>query len=85
MSSDGYSWAETKPSSYDGQVRDFPGAWHVDTDVRGGGAFVAIQDCGCCGDTEVLHVKSVEEFDKEWKRIGKMLRTHVRRAVKHSE
>lgn len=85
MGSDGYSWAETRPSSWDGQVRDFPGAWHVDTDVRGGGVFVAVQDCGCCGDIDVLYVKTVEEFDKEWKRIGKMLRTHVKRAVRRGE
>lgn len=85
MASDGYSWVETRPSGWGGQVRDFPGAWHVDTGVRGGGAFVAVQDCGCCGVTDVLHVKSVEEFDAEWERIGKMLRIHVERAVQRGE
>jgi hypothetical protein len=30
-------------------------------------------------------VKSVEEFDAEWKRIGKMLRIHVERAVQRGE
>lgn len=85
MGSDGYSWSETRPSSWGGQVQGFPGAWHVDSDVREVGALVAVQDCGCCGVTDVLHVKSVEEFDTEWERIGKMLRTHVERAVQRGE
>lgn len=83
--SDGYSWAEKKKVSYSDQEKTGPGSWHVDSDRRGKGVFVAVQDCGCCGDTEVLYVNNVEEFDKEWKRIGKMLRTHVRRAAKHGE
>jgi hypothetical protein len=48
MGSDGYSWVETRPSGWDGQVRDFPGAWHVDTGVRGGGAFVAVGPSWLC-------------------------------------
>lgn len=82
MSNDGYSWVEKKRIAYSDVEEDVPGSWHVDSDTRSGGVDVSLQDCGCCGETDVLHVESVEEFDREWKRIGKMLRTHVRRAVK---
>ncbi|GAA0972793.1 hypothetical protein Q7689_00445 [Nocardiopsis tropica] len=46
---------------------------------------VAVADCGCCGPTPVVKIKSLEEFDAEWKQLGKLLRTHVRRAVKKSQ
>ena len=76
--SDGYSWTE-KTDQY-GPVS---GSWRV-AEYRGQ-VHVSLVDCGCCGDTDAFQVSSVEEFDKEWKRIGKELRTHVRRAVKRSE
>ena len=81
MSSDGYSWVEKRKASYSEEMVTGPGCWRVAADTRDGGVCVDVEDCGCCGSTEVLHVESVEEFDKEWKRIGKMLRTHVRRAT----
>lgn len=79
MASDEYTWSEREGAS------PKPGSWNVVGFRDGGGAYVAVDDCGCCGDVDVLQVKSVEEFDAEWKRIGKMLRTHVRRAVKKGQ
>lgn len=80
MSSAGYSWTEKRKDSYSDKMRTEPGCWRVAADTHAGGVCVDVVDCGCCGSTEVLHVKSVEEFDAEWERVGKMLRERVKEA-----
>lgn len=75
MEEEDYYWAEDSDQK--------SGTWKVRTFQ--GRADIEITDCGCCGSVDVLNVCSVEEFDAEWDRIGKMLRTHVRRATRRGE
>ncbi|GAA1454182.1 hypothetical protein [Nocardiopsis tropica] len=76
-------WEQMKPDS-SGDPYHGSGDWEVHLNADGT-VTVAVADCGCCGPTDIVKAKSVEEFDAEWKKLGKLLRTHVRRGVKKSQ
>lgn len=41
----------------------------------------SIADCGCCGPIDVAAASTIDEWDREWARIGAMLRPHVQDAL----